>query len=296
MLNRFKKKIVKNKEKSIFPKKPAVLVDENLPYICLTGMGRSGTHFFAKLFNESDKVSGYHMDRIGNPVADSFYQYAKWYGLPVDIQPFINARKYLAKKEMSRNSVLLESNPYLTLHLKELNRHLDCKTLIVYREPRKVIESHFNKGWFHNFNPIFDPKIYKAPGYHYDLEKPHYFFGRFFPNNKEDFNKWKKYSVVGKIAWNWQAVYKQILNDIKGLSNVKLLRTDEVNYEVYEEVSSFLNLKPVEEHVFQKIVKQKPGKGIYKRIPEWNLKECDEFDSLIIPTLDILENHELRQR
>ena len=45
---------------------------KDYPIIITTGVGRSGTHFFAELFNSHPKIEALHLDSIRNSIADSF--------------------------------------------------------------------------------------------------------------------------------------------------------------------------------------------------------------------------------
>ncbi|MCF6297596.1 MAG: hypothetical protein L3J08_06385, partial [Flavobacteriaceae bacterium] len=72
-------------------------INNNRVFFC-TGMGRSGTHFLAELLGKSKSVNAFHLDEIGDPVGDSFYQYAKWHNLKIDVQPLFNSRHFLSNK------------------------------------------------------------------------------------------------------------------------------------------------------------------------------------------------------
>ncbi|NEQ51946.1 MAG: hypothetical protein F6K11_17710 [Leptolyngbya sp. SIO3F4] len=260
-----------------------------------TGMGRSGTHFMAKLFQKTPGVEAYHMDHIGNSAADSFFQYAKWYELDVDQTPLFSSRSFLSSRAAAlKNEKYFESNPYLNLHIRDLSHHFDCKILIIYRDPKKVVESHYNKGWYHDFQPEFDASTHGAPGYEYSIQNAHHFFGRFYPKDANELDDWKSFSRVGKIAWMWSAVYKKILEDTSVLSNVRIVRTEEIDYEKYGEICDFLELGKTSAEVFQGVLESKPGKAAYKKLPEWTSVEVDEFTTLTDGILQKLENHLLK--
>ena len=135
----------------------------------------------------------------------------------------LHSRRFLAHKVNEANKILLESNPYLTLHLEDFASEFDSKIVIVYRDPKKVIESHYNKGWYQDFTPVLK-KGYSAPGFQYTHEKAHYSFGRLFPNNELELSQWIKLSVVGKIAWYWKTIYSKIIEQVKNLEHVCLIR------------------------------------------------------------------------
>ncbi len=264
------------------------------PMIFCTGMGRSGTHFLASLLNLDKNIDSYHLDEIGNPVADSFYQYSKWFGLEVDPSPLFASRAFLASKAAAAGKVYFESNPYLNLHVSDLAKQFSCKILIIYRQPKKVVESHYNKGWYENFTPKFSPAEYQAPGYGYGVERAHHFFGRFFPRQKEEFEKWQQYSQVGKISWMWQVVYKNILADISTLDNVMIVRTEQINFEIYSQICDFLEIDKSDSQKFQQVLDSKPGKATYHNRPKWNTQETSEFELLTNEVFNSLENHPLK--
>jgi len=278
-------------------RKPKDYLFENMPHgeistskkmIFCTGMGRSGTHFFAELFDQSNNVNAYHLDEVGNSVADSFFQYAKWYNIDIDITPLINSRSYLAK--LSGN-IYFESNPYLSLHVPELLENFESKVIILYRNPKNVLESHFNKGWYSNYEPTFNMSKGKVPGYQYNIEKGQHFFGRFIPKEKCDLENWLNYSTIGKIGWNWSMVYTEILKSLESTKKARIVRTDSFNYDQYLHLCEFLEVNPIQENVFLATISKKPGKAIYKKKPSWNNQELLELDMLTKPVFDLLETN-----
>lgn len=277
MINKIRKRL--KREEKTYPFKGKEAGHEILEgeYVFCTGMGRSGTHFMASLFNLHAAVDAYHLDVVGNANADSFYQYAKWYGLPVDIRPLIESRQYLASKSFSADRTYFESNPYLNLHLEELNEHFDPVLIVLYRNPKKVVESHFNKGWYDNFSPL-NPPVGQVPGFDYVYEQANHFFGRFYPLG-DQFEYWNQLTTVGKISWMWSTVYETILELVDNLKEVYLINIDNFDYTKYEKLSGVLNLKTVELDQFDDLVKNKPGKASYKKYPEWSDLETLEFKS-----------------
>ncbi|HNP17778.1 MAG TPA: sulfotransferase domain-containing protein [Fulvivirga sp.] len=249
-------------------------------YIFCVGMGRSGTHFMAELLGFSNDVASYHLDEIGNPVGDSYYQYAKWYGINVDPTPMFTPRIHLGNQAMVQKKVYCEANPYLSLHVPELLNKFKSQVIVLFRDPKKVVESHYNKGWYHHYNPQFDSSKYEVPGFEYSLEKAHYFFGRFFPKDPQGFEVWSKYTTVGKIAWMWSTIYTELLKVLKNNDNCKLVEIQKFNYTSYSQLTSYLAVDKISEKGFLKILNNKPGKGTYTKRPEWNKKEQEEFNIL----------------
>lgn len=261
------------------------------PLLFCTGMGRSGTHFMATLMSLSNDVAAYHLDEMGNAAADSFYQFSKWFGVRVDTEALFTPRFYLANKALNEGKFFFEANPYLNLFVPDLLNSVNCKVVVIYRDPQKVVESHYNKGWYKNYTPQFDPQRAAIPGYQYVFEKPHHFFGRFFPQDEASFAEWKNYTTVGKIAWMWATVYHSILNSITASDNFIILRTERLDYFQYIGLTKFLGVSSVEEKLFNKVVQRKPGKGNYHTRPLWNEKEKNEFHALTDSVLEQLEKH-----
>lgn len=248
--------------------------------IFITGVGRSGTHFLAQLFNSSDKINAYHLDHVGNSIADSFLFYCKWYGISVDLSGFYVSRNFLIYKSKNNKSRYVESNPYLALSTKDLkNYYPNAKIIIVWRDPRKVVLSHLNKGWYSNYEPAFQDWG-KAPFYQYQLKQANHFFGRFFPINKSEFEDWSKMTQVGKIAWMWQSINNHIKKDINTLpeGSYKIVNIEDYNYEKYIDINEFLAISDsINKDLFNNLVNIKPGKSTNKTKKRWNSNEEKEF-------------------
>ncbi len=230
-----------------------------------------------------------HLDDVGNAVADSFYQYAKWYNLKVDTSPLIASRRFLAQRATRDNKLFLESNPYMSLHTQDFMNELNAKIVIVYRDPKRVIESHYNKGWYNEMSQQFGLKKLKAPGYQYEFEKPNHFFGRFHPKTETEQLTWDNLTRVGKISWMWSAVYTDILSMIETNSNhVFLIKLEDFDYDCYKKCCEFIGSNKVNELAFNQIKSKKPGKAQYTDYPDWNEVEFQEFDNLTKAVYDKL--------
>ncbi|ADR20590.1 hypothetical protein MATR_17860 [Marivirga tractuosa] len=264
-------------------------------FLLCTGMGRSGTHFMAKLFDNSKNVDALHLDEVGNSTADSFYQYAKWYGLDVDTYPLLSSRNYLIKEAKSENKIFFESNPYLSLHISDFIKHLNTKVILIYRDPKKVIESHYNKGWYLDHKLAFQIDQHRLPGYQYEYQSPNHFFGRFHPNTRRELDGWQTLTRVGKISWMWRQVYKTGLSELKSHpAKIYLVKLEDFDYSSYQNCCKFLGVSEITENRFEEIRTKKPGKGAYSSFPEWSEKEINEF---LFYTNDILKdlNNQLKK-
>lgn len=265
---------------------------ENQMIFC-TGMGRSGTHFLSRLIGLDKRVASYHLDEIGNPIADSFYQFAKWYNIDIDLSPLLKSRKYLASEATKKDKIYFESNPYLNLHVGDLLQYLPAKILVLYRDPKKVVESHYNKGWYKEGYTSND-MTHKVPGFDYSYEKANHFFGRFQPNEPNSLKEWEQCTQIGKIAWMWAAVYTHILKEIKQTDNLRIIKVEDISYKQYIALCNYLTIEAADEITFQKLVVDKPGKAIYREKPEWNPIEINEFHGQVDSVFDKLERHKLR--
>ena len=253
--------------------------------IIATGVGRSGTHFLAELFDSHTEIDAFHLDEIGNSIADSFWMYAIWYNLPIDFTPFLKSREFLSFKAQNASQRFLESNPYLALSIKEIadffpNSHF----IITLRDPRKVVLSHLNKGWYKNYSPNFNPEKALAPGYEYQLQQANHFFGRIFPTSQDSFAKWQQLSQVGKISWMWQEINTQIWKQLSQIPDDRysLIVLDNFDFQAYLTLSERLEIgHPISEEAFIKFVDQKPGKTRTKKYTGWGPQEEKEFQSQI---------------
>ena len=248
--------------------------------VFVTGVGRSATHYLAVLFNQHSDFNSYHLDDIGNAVADSFLMYSTWYHLPVDLSGFFASRSYLISKSEKDNTTYIESNPYLALSVGDISKfYPNAKFVIVIRDPRKVVLSHLNKGWYENYSPVFDLK-YKAPGYQYNVASPNHFFGRICPNGLKGFKEWNTLSQVGKIAWMWNTLNLNIEKSLRSIDKIryKIIHIDDFDYKQYLSLLDFLNCKkPIGVTQFENLRNQGIKKTTTKKFDGWGEKEEDEF-------------------
>lgn len=262
-----------------------------------TGVGRSGTHFLAKLYNQLDQVEAYHLDEVGNSTADSFWMYAQWYGLAIDDSSFLAARNYLIDIAGKNQASYFESNPYLAFCIPTLSQYYKKgKIVVTVRDPRKVVLSHLNKGWYQDYTPIFDNR-FDAPGYQYNIEQPNHFFGRIVPKDQKELEKWQGMTQVGKISWMWKVINTAILEALSGLERDRwqMINIEKFDYQQYQKLGVFLELDDIlEEGVFEKIRTERPGKTKKKKMAGWGKIEEKEFNDQTLTLWERLQQEVMK--
>jgi len=271
-------------EKSLFETyKPNIDLSDQSKSLFISGVGRSGTHFLSKIFENNEAVASYHLDNLKTATEDSFMMYCKWYKLSVDFAPFVDSRKFLIQNAFEDHKYYVESNPYLALIIEELANEFKSKILIVFRDPEKVVQSHLNKGWYSSINPIFDTN-FMGPGFHYCHRNANHFFGRILPNNHIELERWTKLSQVGKVSWMWKVINENLLNASKNINNqnIMIVNIEKFEYEDYLKLCKFIDVNSDLDHFeFDTIKIQKPGKTQKKTFRDkWTDKEFDEFHNL----------------
>jgi hypothetical protein len=276
----FKKKPEKYLFQSFKRVDPSTIKEESPIFV--VGVGRSGTHFLAELFKMIPTLQAYHLDHIGNSIADSFLMYCNWHNMPMDYAGFFNSRNQLIQNAKLSHSRYVESNPYLALFIRELKDYYPkSKILVVLRNPEKVVLSHFNKGWYKDYSPDFND-FGKLPFYQYSIEKGNHFFGRIFPKVEVEFQKWKELTQVGKITWMVVTINNWIHESIQDIGNedVTVLPVEQLDYEKYLELSDFLNVtKRIDNRLFEEIKNRKPGKTKVYQLKTWDSAAEKDFQN-----------------
>ena len=249
--------------------------------VFFVGTGRCGTHFFERLLQLSDGVKCFHTDDL-NPLADSFFRYCRWYGLDFDESSTFTHRKQVIDACRDKNLVYVESNAYLSLGVEDIRRRLDGRIVLVLRDPKKVVASHVNKGWY----SAADTSSSMLPGFASSMQGNHY-FGRVYP--RSDFReKWNNLTQVGKVSWWVNALNLKILHsfDLLDWSGCSVQKIEEFTYERYIELLSVdqLNIMPTSRRRFDALVKKRPGKSqIAVKADDWTNLEKSEFNEMTKP-------------
>lgn len=284
---------------STFQPNPRFLESNQHP-VFVSGVGRSGTHFIAKLFDACKQLQAWHLDDVGDQVGDAFEWYSRWYNLPVDHQGFIQSRGFLIQQAADKQKRFFESNPMIAFSLADLHQHFGGKIIIMVRHPKEVVESHFRKGWYAQLPAATSTQI---PGYGYYHKRPNHYFSRILPSQPEERTLWQLLPRLGKIAWMWQATYHRILQQMdEGLpEHCRFVYLNSFDYQAYRDLAAWLELpSTVSEQQFQAIVKQKPGKGKkQKQLISWDTASRNAFSQEVekvigqlasfVPTEDWIE-------
>ena len=257
-------------------------------FCIVTGTGRCGTKFLAELLSLSKAVSARHDP---NPLHLAFHRYTKWYNLPIDNEGFFSMKENEIKEDLKTADISVHSSAHMAFSIEDLYSRFRCRVVVIYRSPEKVVNSYYGKGLYKEEYVIRDQT--KAIGFQNIGIHPHHFFGRTVPNNAF-FHEWHKLSRVGKLAWMWAAVNRQILKQIGELPKEKLFVTkiEEFDYENYLKLAAFLNISPVDERAFKNLSESKPNKLSTSdtfRVSDWSVAETNDFLSQVSEMSAILK-------
>lgn len=244
------------------------------------GTGRCGTHLLQSIFEQSDRIRSTHIREL---VVDSFYRYARWYGLPIDVEPLLAERQRLVEEVVNEESIYFEANPYLSFHIKDLYERFNARFIFIYRNVEDVVRSHYVKGWYDH--PYVQMNFNKAVGLQYGVQYNH-LLGRITPREMKDREVWEKYTRAGKIAWMWNSVNLEIVSQLSSLplSHSFFVKIEDFNFDLFGRLVQHFEIPiDISKGTFDKIVFSKPGKGKSKYRSEWHLKERDEIIEISKP-------------
>ena len=243
------------------------------PPVFAVGTGRCGTHLLESLMAA---VKGMDANHIQDLEGDSFYRYAAWNEIPVDLEGFFAPRDAWVSEAQKKGKVYFESNPYLSFHLEALAERYDAKFIFIYRNPEKVVKSHVVKGWYETLPAYADAN--KIVGFQYDM-KPNHFFGRILPRGKEAYEAWHQMTRIGKISWMYDTVNLRVHEQAQRISDrVFYLKVEELDYAKFGEMLDFLDLSgAMSEKKFNEIAASRPGKSGRSTEATWSEQEQADF-------------------
>ncbi|HAA12633.1 MAG TPA: hypothetical protein DCE41_13450 [Cytophagales bacterium] len=254
------------------------------PPVFAVGTGRCGTHLLESLMKA---VKGVDSNHIQDLLGDSFYRYAAWNEIPVDMEGFFAPRAQWIAEASKKGKMYFESNPYLSFHMAELAERFDAKFIFIYRNAEAVVKSHVVKGWYG------DELAYgngdKVPGFQYHMQ-PNHFFGRMVPRGKEAYDSWAKLTRVGKISWMYRTVNERVHQQMQTMpERVFPLKVEDLTYAKYQELVKFLGMSKVpSEKEYKEIFEARPGKSKKSTEQTWNDQEWAEFREQVAPANQLL--------
>jgi hypothetical protein len=245
------------------------------------GTGRCGTHFIVEVLKLERDVSAVH-ER--NPLNETFHRYCKWYKLPVDDEGFLHAKELEIRQDLTRFRFSFEGSAHLSLSIKELYERFGAKFLLLTRSPERMVNSYLDKGLYDQ--PFVKGNLHLALGYQ-ACKQFHHFLGRIAPGGQE-FSHWNEMSQVGKLAWFWQAINANVLNQFGNLPEThwRVAKIESLTYERYLEIAQFLGIQTaLTRETYDNVAKRLPG-GHFSvpTVADWNANEIAEFETQVAST------------
>ncbi|EDX84868.1 glycosyl transferase, group 1 family protein [Synechococcus sp. PCC 7335] len=259
------------------------------------GTGRCGTQFLSRILSLEPKVASVH-ER--NPFNETFHRYCKWYGIPIDHEGFLQTKEQEIQADFERYAFSVESSAHLSLSIKELYERFNAKFVLLVRRPDQVVNSYRYKGWYSQ--PVVRSDIHLPPSYQSSHES-HHFLGRIFPSG-EVFERWRKMTQVGKLAWYWNELNRQVLQQFSAIpqSHWRIQKLEDLSYTQYLEIAQFIGFPShVSEGEYQQLATRRPNATSHTSYQEkiaqasgtgpraaftvdmWNPTEIAEFESAV---------------
>lgn len=255
------------------------------------GTGRCGTMFLVKLLEEEPCIASCH-ER--NQLNETFHRYCVWNGLPVDDEGFLAVKEQEISADLENHDFSFEATAYLSLSIVHLYRRLGSKFILLARNPVEVVNSYYSgKNMYDIEYHVAD--IHKALGYHQEA-RPHHFFGRIVPRG-EQFLRWKEMTRVGRLAWMWNAINLQVLEQFKQIPSEHSLvvRLEEFDYKKYREIGRFLGIElTMTPQRFRELAGSRINTfSVEKRtVADWSQQEIEEFLEQVSPGVQQLAYQE----
>lgn len=244
------------------------------------GTGRCGTRFIHELLKQERSVASFH-ER--NPLSDTFHRYCKWYGINVDHEGFLAAKESGIRTDLSKSDYSFEASAYLSLSVEELSKRFNAKFVLLVRNPQDVVASYLRKGWYDK--PFIRAEPDLPPSYQ-DCKYFHHFLGRIVPSG-ERFIAWQNQSRVGKLAWYWNALNAQVIDQFSRIPSDqwRIQKLEDFSYNQYPSIAEFLGITPtVSEAQFDRLVSSRPNASGSGQTPIlWGCEEINELESEVKP-------------
>jgi hypothetical protein len=248
------------------------------------GTGRCGTHFMAKIAALEPRVAASHERGALN---ETFHRYCQWYRLPVDHEGFLQQKEREIRSDLMNHDYSFESSSYLAFSLIQLYQRFGARFILLVRSPARVVASYCAKGFYKDPYVRRDSNL--ALGFQ-DTPEFHHFLTRIAPYGT-DFAEWNEMTQVGKLAWLWNNLNSEVLEQFKQIPSAhwQVQRLEDMNYGRYHELSSFLGYSSaISTKHYDQITSRRPGARVssYRSHQDWSEKEIEEFERETAPMAD----------
>lgn len=222
------------------------------------GTGRCGTTLIRDLAALEPVVAASH-ERLR--LSACFHMFCKWHDIAVDPEGFLLDRQRAVHADLEAHRVSFESSALLSHSIVELHERFDARFLLLIRRPDHTVASFAVRGWFRDPIAWGDPTL--PPTIPEGVE-PRHFFGRNLPRGAVELERWKKLTVIGKLAWFWNVRNRAILAQLAQLprERSRILRLEDLDFDRYRDLAAFLGFTPtIAREAFDALVKSRPNTG-----------------------------------
>lgn len=234
-------------------KRKVINTEEYRPIFFLS-TGRTGTEFFTKLLNNSDKVQVFHSpsNLFCNEQSELIeqgkiaYEMYMQYGFNDErtnklvSQIFMASRESLLYKTYLHKKVYIETNNRITFLAPALKYIFpNAKFIYLHRHPAEFIRSGIRR------------KYYESNSIHE--------LGRLVPlNETKYFNNWSKLDNIQKVAWLWSETNSFIDNFLSTLNSNDYFRFDfnQLTLNNIQNLLSFLEIEDINDPLINSLIKK----------------------------------------
>jgi hypothetical protein len=249
------------------------------------GTGRCGTRFLSEILACDPAIASHHERHA---FSDTFHRYCRWYGIEADEAGFVATKRAGIDRDLREHAYSFEASAFLALSLETLHRALGARIVLMVRRPERVVSSYLRKGWFETEPLLDDPA---KPPTMQDVAMPHHFLGRTMPKGAE-FERWRGLTRVGKIAWFWNRLNRELLEQAQRLpaGTTRLQKLEALDYAAFCGVLDFLGAPcNVTETMFASVRGRRPNASFGQRtVHVWSEQERAEFEKEVRETADVL--------
>lgn len=249
---------------------------DSMPVRCgfAVGTGHCGTHLLFELLSaEPDAIAKHEC----NPINETFHRYCQWNRLPVDEFGFLMTKSEEMQNAQRLGKLFFEASSYLSLSVSSLYRRFSPRFILLIRDPVKVVNSLWVKGWYAKPS---DKVVGELAVDYLGTDPIHHFLGRIVPRG-EEYYRWKGLTRIGKIAWFWNTLNLQVVEQFKQLpqNHHLTLKLEELDFYTYRRIAEYLSLNSqMTQETFDRIFSSKPGASqSHYSLGQWSQLELEEF-------------------